>query len=314
MIANELLCKIRLLTIMRELEKKGKSPLKISLAKHGGMFFSSVSDYSGIEFLDPSGGGAGAETPNLALIKGLMEYVERKVFSENQFSGAKVYNTESIDGTASFPKVLCTKAWALKRAREAALCEAIERFSWATWWENESISAQIDDTTNEFNDELNVVRELAIAIDKLTPVEKWLRIKPRLLGYDNLEVIIFFGLLKNKGIICAGACGPKNRPAESIRRVFSELFRHSYAVDAFVNRKIEAKFLYEHRLKYFGSGLGDSLFHARISKQSTEAIEFPGLEIDESLIHPLSYCVTIHRCLFENQPDFMSGSIEKLCI
>lgn len=76
-----------------------------------------------------------ASDPLLSTLKCLVEYIERMAFKEGHQRGDRACMTKRSDGFAAFPIVKGDRKSALKAAHSNALCEAVERFSWATWWD-----------------------------------------------------------------------------------------------------------------------------------------------------------------------------------
>jgi hypothetical protein len=71
---------------------------------------------------------------------------------------------------------------------------------------------------------------------------------------------------------------------------------------------------YQRRLYHFGTGNGREIIQSRLSQQGREPITLPGLKFDEEVSYAHSDLVYVHRCLFHNQPVFIGGAIDRLCI
>jgi hypothetical protein len=78
--------------------------------------------------------------------------------------------------------------------------------------------------------------------------------------------------------------------------------------------KIPPQSFYEKRLAFFGLGHGDQLVAKRLANPGTESVILPHLAIDETVEHSMSQDYFVHRCLFENQPPFVGGELERLCL
>ena len=118
----------------------------------------------------------------------------------------KRVETERSDGFAAYPRVfaLCDNARAM--AREKAFQEAVERYVWATWWDNEEHTHKID----EYAPLAPMTEALLKKIDKLTPVKKLVEVHPHFESEERLILPIFFAFLENGGVITGGACGASN--------------------------------------------------------------------------------------------------------
>ena len=79
-------------------------------------------------------------------------------------------------------------------------------------------------------------------------------------------------------------------------------------------KKTPATF-YEQRLLYFGLGDGNKLVQERLSVQSAELLQLPALKIDSQIqAENIDNLIVTHRCLFESQPPFVDGALERLCL
>lgn len=247
------------------------------------------------------------EDQDLAALKSIVEYLERRAFVEGFKLGDPACQTERTDGLAAFP-VNGSPSSALLEARKRALAEAVERYAWATWWDNTKIKSEIL-LKNEipkltyYHDELN----------SILPISESIIVKP-LIASSALEVLIIVCFLKNGGAISGGACGALESRPNTLKRAFAEISRHALAVSRFHEMKAEPKSFYEKRLLHFAGFNGGKAVRDRISFVSDSLIELPKLKIDQEVKHSLSEVVCAYRCLFEDQPAFISGDLERFCI
>jgi hypothetical protein len=312
---DDFICKMRLLKMLRVLRHRQASPKAINLTHHADLYFAAVTDSEDHVFLDPSGGYAAALTPNRALLKSLVEYMERRAYFSDGTTPGHPLATAGIDGTASFPLVFISRKAAIRRARDNAIAEATERFVWATWWDSSDIRAEIEritrsDLTARFPRSTKLLRE----INAMTPFQRVIIVRPSFIGPVGVDVFIFFLLLDSGGLVCASSAGVPDDREETAFRAAVELFRHSHAVKEMLNQTQAPTSLYEKRLEYFGSGRGNSVFEQRLAATGTRCLELPSLVMDQEAPHSQADILYIHRCLFHNQPEFLSGPVSRLCI
>jgi hypothetical protein len=247
--------------------------------------------------------------PATAILKGLVEMIERRAFSEGFEANLPFCKTPRSDGFAAFPKGVVADEKII--ARENALAEAIERFVWASWWDNDSIGhSQREINLAALSPGESPLRDLDSAVEIASIVE----VRPYLAD-KNHTVVLYFAFLKPIGVISGGACGRSSDP-ETIRyRALAELLRHGLAVRKIKTGKSEPVSFYEKRLAYFGLTVdGTKLAQGRIKLAGTVDIELPKLIFDHEVPHSLSDLVSVHRCYFENQPEFVGGKLERLCL
>lgn len=237
----------------------------------------------------------------VALLKALSERAERYTFTEGYNNGLESCQTERSDGFAASPLAMS------QSARENALNEALERFVWANWWDNTHISFSIEQVEIAKNNS-SYLGSIVSSLD----IESLLLVKPDF-DFENKEVQIIFGKLKNGGYISGGACGDKNASENTFYRGMDELYRHGMAYKNALVKNKNPKTFYEQRLFYFASGLGNQLVEARLQKNGKDSIVVTKLKVDSEI--PTSFPeYKVHRCLFENQPPFVGGVMERLCL
>lgn len=305
---ESLLCRIRLNLLIRGLRALGRMPAHIEISPIGSVFMANV--YSGVSspLVQESVSTGLAATSDLALLKALTEFVERQALCEAGRNGFSACQTPRSDGIAAFPLVFNFSGSAAHAARANAYSEAIERFVWATWWDDLEISFDQSDVASVTSE----VAELLAAIDVATPLRRLHVIRPAC-SLTFAKVFILIAELQGGGFVSGGAAGIGDDQA-ILFRASSELLRHSVAISRIRQGKANPESFYERRLAYFGLGLGDKLVRARLSRQGTKTIELPALKFDTPVPHSLSHLVAVHRCYFENQPQFIGGELERLCV
>jgi hypothetical protein len=252
-------------------------------------------------------------SPVTAFSKSICEYIERSAFRMGFHRNDINCMTDRSDGFAAYPNFPDIET-ARIRARENALNEAIERYVWATWWDNNShaIVADLKSTLSQMFEPLfNVISEY-------TPIEKIIHIIPsferRSSNFEKLQINILFLKIKGAGYISAGSVGPTDQSELNFERALAELIRHSIATARWLKDNKMPSSFYEKRLCYFASGKGNALVEARLNSTNIEIIKIPELSIDTIIPHKYEDLVTVHRCLFEGQPPFIGGALERLCL
>ena len=300
--------------LVEQLKAKKAMPKKMEMAQLGAFTLISAYDEKDSEMISESATMGMDTSHNLALVKCLAEMAERRAFGEGFKMGLKTCQTEFSDGFAAYPRAfaLCDNSRAM--ARDKAFQEAVERYVWATWWDNEEYTHKID----EYAPLAPMTKALLEKIDELTPVKKLVEVHPHFESEERLILPIFFAFLENGGVITGGACGVANEGTLTRQRAMGELFRHSLGLYRHLAKKIKPQTFYEKRLAWFGSGQGDDLIQERLyPKQGgvfLRPIELPPLAIDSEVPHSLDDIFVVYRCLFQNQPPFIGGKLERMCL
>lgn len=246
--------------------------------------------------------------PATAVLKGLVEMVERQAYREGFERGLSSCKTERSDGFAAFPIGGGSKAKEI--VRQNALHEAVERFAWATWWDDPTIAhskRQID-----FN-RLSIGQEPLLDLDEMNEIASVFEIRPKIEG--NFIVILYFAFLNPFGVISGGACEAIGEVETTKYRALNELLRHGIALRKIKEKGQSPRTFYESRLAYFGlAEEGSRLVKERLNQIGHRFVVLPELQIDSEIPHSLSNLVTVHRCYFENQPPFVGGKLERLCL
>lgn len=249
--------------------------------------------------------------PAMALAKATSEYIERQSFSNGHKLGLKSCNTQRSDGFAAYPKLgLCDSSSQI-RARDNALNEAIERYAWATWWDDLSISFKHSEfSLQEFEAEYSIHSKVISEISGQKTIVKIHIINPVFQNYDEHSLRIIVAEFCD-GIVTGGACGKFEDQENIMTRAVSELLRHALVLIQ-NKEKPDHLSLYEERLLYFGSIEGKRSFYKRLSYVGDKKVVFPDLCIDEKI--PSIDSHSVHRCLFKDQPPFVGGAIERMCL
>jgi len=277
------------------------------------MVFASVFNSIGSDVITESVATGSSVSPSLAIVKGLVELVERKAFSDGRSKGHPACQTLRSDGFAAFPAVLHSGSYARHKARENAYLEACERFVWSTWWDNPRIGHYI---TSFDAHEGAKIHPLIENIQTHSPITAIHVIEPLVCTEVKFSVRILLVELQGGGYITGGAAARSDKKSSIIllERAASELFRHALALKRLNEYKKAPETFYQERLAYFGFGDGYDDVRARLAAGGTQPITLPGLTIDAALEHDLSDVVAVHRCLFDGQPPFIGGRVQRLCI
>lgn len=249
--------------------------------------------------------------PARAVLKGLVEMVERKAFAEGVARGLRSCATERSDGFAAFPRGISSRSADI--AREHALHEAIERYTWATWWDSRDI--RYDLAKVELKDLSTASGEILREVDRFLPLRSVHEILPAIANTPGVQVAIFFAFLDPIGVISGGACGTAEKSGPVSFRAICELARHALAVKKITIDGLAPSTFYERRLAYFATTEeGTNAAEARLQTNGDSSIYLPPLLIDEEVPHALSDLVAVHRCFFREQPAFIGGNLERLCL
>jgi hypothetical protein len=294
--------------IILNLKSRNALPKKMDMTSVGPYSYANVYDEVNSAVISDSVACGFDKDPATALMKSLSEFIETKAFHEGFKNGIASCQTERSDGFAAYPTndaSIC-KAQARKNAR----AEAIERFVWANWWDDESIGF----TVKKLND-INLTQAQTFfceEIQKSFSVEKIIAVYPYFENVGSENLVIFVGFLKNGGVVSGGACGEK---AESTTdRALSELYRHGLSIKRMRDGLVESGTFYEKRLWFFSTPKGQTLAEQRLSKVGTAKIILPTVKFDEEVPHAFSDLFYVHRYLFDNQPKFIGGQLERFCI
>ncbi len=248
--------------------------------------------------------------PEIAFAKAVSEYIERESFSDGHTLGLKSCQTERSDGFAAYP-VLATADISQFMARENALSEAIERFAWATWWDDINISFDHSEfSLEDFNIKRPIQSKILFEINIQKKIQKIHVIRPKFQNYTDHTLYILV-VEFDDGIVTGGACGKLDDEDSILTRAVSELLRHALVL--IQNKpKPQTLSLYEERLLFYGSQDGKKSFYKRINNRGNKKIIFPDLAIDEKIPSVDSH--SVHRCLFMDQPPFIGGAIDRMCL
>jgi ribosomal protein S12 methylthiotransferase accessory factor YcaO len=295
---------------LRTLASRGLAPKHVEVTKFGEIFVVNSYDELSPDIITGTMTTGIDSVSNVAVMKSVTERIERQTLRHAiEFEGHT--SKHSSDGTAAYP-VLAQPRDAHLSARTNALAEATERYCWATWWDDSSVFADISQLTFDHR-ELSKCRDIISEIDKATPILKLWRIAPRV-SNTFLSVLIYFAELKNGGFISGGAAGPNGTDQEIALRGLSEMLRHSLAAERIEKQKRKPVTFYERRLAHFARDAGGSKVRERLSQSGTEPIQLPKLVHDAEIKHAHSDLVNVHRCLYEGQPPFVGGALERLCL
>jgi ribosomal protein S12 methylthiotransferase accessory factor YcaO len=297
--------------VLEALKQHQLLPKKIEFANYQGITFSNVYNSLSANIIHESVFVGVDTSKDIALLKALVEYVERLAFLEGAKKNLQSCATKRSDGFAAFPHDCDSFYIAKKLARENAYNEALERFVWAVWWDSMSSATTIDYLTQPQSTES---KKLIDACAEVINFNRIYLIKPKHTDGD-CEVCIFFVELENGGFISGGAAELKCKEQRAHIRALSELLRHGLAAQKLLNtQELQNLTFYEKRLLKFASGEASKKVWGRLNSQSSTQIKLPELEIDTTVPHSLDSSVVVHRCLFKEQPPFIGGDLDRLCL
>ncbi|MES2965816.1 MAG: hypothetical protein V4760_18180 [Bdellovibrionota bacterium] len=240
----------------------------------------------------------------LAVLKSLTEYCERRLSRESEDPVTRL--TKRTDGFAAFPCYVRGQDYSRIQARENALNEATERYLWARWWDDHNSKFQLENGPSSINrsDVNTLINEFNLKSVRSINVTDSL---------ENKTLTVLIAETFNGGFVTGGSASNSREVGRRELPAFGELLRH-----LIVFRKMEKESathsFYEQRLFGFASGNWADLVRARLASGGTVDIVLPSLEADSEVCQSEMDLVSVHRCLYSGQPEFMGGPLERLCI
>jgi hypothetical protein len=283
----------------RELQNRGLAPTNIQFATWQNWTLVSCFAEDDSLFISEKVTMGIDRNPEVALMKGLTEFCERKISRDSLDVIAKL--TARSDGFAALPKQY---ELAHNRVQENALNEAIERYLWAKWWDDTSTKFFMSDDFTFANKEQLFVE---FNLEKISSIH----ILP---NNHNSSLLILIAKIKDGGYVTGGAAGNIQNKEETFARAFGELLRHLIVVKEMLTSNYSPSSFYEKRLYGFGNGAWNKIVEDRLAQNGINAILLPELIADREVEHLNIDFIILHRCLFNNQPTFMGGDLERLCI
>lgn len=298
-----------LTSLLKELKLRNQLPKNMDVSKVCDRYWFVCHDEDKSKIISENSTTGFSDDGNVALLKALSERVERLAFREGYENKISSCMTERSDGFAAYPLFYQN---AKVKARASALAEAVERYVWAKWWDDESIAFALDSISiyaNKYK-----VLPYVDTVKSQCDLEEIFVIEPKVENSNRFSVVILFGRLKFGGFISGGACGDIDDTKQILLRSIDELYRHGLAIKKISLECTEPGTFYEKRLVYFGFGHGNHLIRKRLEANGSKSIVLPELAIDTVVNHKLQDLFHVHRCYFENQPAFVGGELERLCL
>jgi hypothetical protein len=300
--------------LLKELSALNLAPRHIELTKVGTGFFATV--FNNADRASPITESVAVGFSNnsgLAILKGLTEWLERLALFEGAKNGEECCRTERSDGMAAYPVILSDFSFAKENARKNAFNEALERYTWSTWWDNPRIAHKKFNIKDKSSIQSSAFSGLISACEELIEIERIDAIIPKSPQSESrAHLVILFCYLKSGGVLTGGAAGNLVN-TETWVRAASELFRHCLAFTRILALKSHPTTFYQRRIAHFGYGNASDFVAKRLSQSGNEQVILPSLKFDQEVKYSCSHIVYAHRCLFENQPQFMGGNLERLC-
>lgn len=300
-----------LMKFASELKTRGALPKNIELAQIGPVFLASVFNELESSIITESVFTGMDVDPDLAVLKGLVEMAERAAYADGKENGLISCKTERSDGFAAFPYGVLNET--KDAAKKNAYFEAVERFAWATWWDNKNFSHRCEEIP--VDETVESSHAILKQLPEILPVKAAYRVTPEIENGTDAVVAMYFAFIEPYGVISGGAAGSGHDIVSVNFRAICELLRHALAIRKMKTSEACPVTFYEKRLAHFGlTKIGSDAALARINHQGHDAILLPKLVIDEQVPHALEEIVTVHRCYFEDQPPFIGGELERLCL
>jgi hypothetical protein len=296
---------VKLNDFIHRMKSAGVFPKNIEMANWNNWHLVSCFDEKPREYISDSAYMGIDKSPEIAIFKSLTEYCERTLSRRSNDSITKI--TARSDGFAAYPVLFENHTLAKINAQENALHESIERLMWSTWWDSQHVAFEVvDPLKGIFGADINaLVNEFSLKSVRQINVHD---------ASGRYCLSILLAEKGDGGFVTGGACSQVQNEEKRLTPAFGELLRHLFVVEKMLSAKSLGETFYEKRLFGFGSGVWSSLVKKRLSTRGPMPIQLPDLVVNQEIIHEAMDLVKIHRCLFLNQPVFMGGAIERLCI
>lgn len=307
---KKLYAKLQLNILLKNLKNQGQLPSSIEVGELGPYLVVNILDTENPshDFLAGNVCTGMSRISEIAWLKAISEWIERKAFLENKLISPARFSRES-DGCAAYSHAIIGKKAAKKLARENALDEAIERYVWGSWWDQKSAAdIKVLSADSLFMKMLNSFSDENVKPQKLYVIA------PKFDKYTDRQVLILFLSLTGGGFISGGACGSNKESENTFDRAFVELLRHFLGYSRMRKSSLEPISFYDKRLSFFANGSGDPLVWDRLHSKNQEFVKISNVEYDSILNHKLQNITTVHHIQFENPPFFLEGPLERLCI
>lgn len=292
--------------LTQQLKVRNLFPKNIQFSEWGRWTIVSAFDEVTSEFISESVAMGIDTEPETATLKALTEYCERRLSKESSDPITKI--TDRSDGFAAFPVFDNDEKIASARAKENSLCEATERYLWSHWWDHSNVLFEIKEVTRgTLNEDFQLLRK---NFDLATIKEIQVIDSTRTFGLS----IFMAEYSITGGYVTGGSCSFLNQPEKRQIPAFGELLRHLLTYENMKKAKKNQLSFYEKRLQLFASGELKEKVNSKLTQKNGNPIALPVLQINQPVLHPQSDLIKIHRCLYENQPIFMGGPVDRLCI
>jgi hypothetical protein len=293
-----------LLSFIADVKEKNLFPRNVQVSEWYGWTLVSCFDEKKTAFISESVAMGIDKNPEIACFKALTEYLERRLSKESADPITRL--TKRTDGFAAYPVLNGNHTEARNLSRKNALFEAAERYLWATWWDNVNASYTKESLVDSVIslDIRNLITEFDLADVYEIRIEE-------AQGLYRLSILL--AETKNGGVVSGGAASLSSDQNRFVP-AFGELLRHLLALEKIGTHSSFELSFYEKRLAGFGRGEWNEVFSSRMACYGDQKIELPELIADQEIFHSSSEIIKIHRCLYSNQPVFMGGRLERLCI
>lgn len=286
-----------------QLRNVGLVPSRIEVATWGDWTLVSCFDTKTSEFISESVSMGIDHSPEVATLKALTEYCERRIANESDDPICRL--TQRTDGFAAFPVTSGGRSAAQSNSRKNALNEAIERYLWANWWDDFEVEFEVADFPASVKSDVDaLVREFDLRVVKAINVNE---------TQSSVGLTVLLAEDRFGGVFTGGAASDLSDIGERLNRCIGELLRH-LIVFRRMRMSMKPKSFYEERLFGFGSGQWNQLVQRRLKREGSREIQLPDLIVDREVRHSAMHVVSVHRCLFENQPPFIGGRVDRLCL
>ena len=194
-------------SFVKEIKNFGFEIPKLQIFSIGGLSFVSAFEVEPKTIMANEATAGVDYNPDIAITKALVEHFERKVFSAGVDRGEPICKRRHSDGFAAYPQ---SANGAKISARENAYYEALERFVWAKWWDDDKMGF-----SSEFIENTNFWRNLRLKttieeFNEVLPVDSVRVIEPYFES-SGQSVLILFAKVNGYGFISGGAAGSSKK-------------------------------------------------------------------------------------------------------
>ena len=231
------------------------------------------------------------QTPELAKIKAISEFVEREAYKDS--------NAKSSHGFAAYPFIF-NRTKALINAEKNAFSEAVERYALHMWADN-----NIKHSKHTEPEKCN--KELYLAIQKEIKFIEYYKIIPSLLNAKNTVSVILYAKTEH-GWSFGSAAAESIAKAE--QNALKELYMHCIGLYRMHKFQITPSSNFEKQLLWVSQQ--EKLILEKINAFNNNSIQIPNA-LFRDIKTKYNDCYVVIQCYFKGyQEDYSSNKINRL--